>query len=30
MPGMLSIIFIPPVPGQMGLPENILFFVNLQ
>ena len=30
MPGVFRIIFIPPVPGKMRLPENVLFFINFK
>ena len=30
MPGMLRVVFPPPVSGKMRLPENILFLVDFQ
>ena len=30
MPGVLGVVFIPSVSGQMGLPEDVLFLIDLQ
>ena len=30
MPGMLRVIFLPPVPSEMGLAEDGLFLVQFQ
>ena len=30
MPGVLRVVFPPPMPGKVGLAENILFLVDFK